>query len=46
MPGGQHPSNPAELLSSNRLLNSWAFYVKYDIIIVDTPVLAVLIPVL
>jgi polysaccharide biosynthesis transport protein len=43
MPGGQHPSNPAELLSSSRFAELIdVLREKYDIIVVDTPpVLAV-----
>lgn len=43
MPGGQHPNNPAELLSSNRFTELMEMLrEKYDIIVIDTPpVLAV-----
>jgi len=43
LPGGQHPSNPAELLSSNRFAEMIEILrEKYDIIVIDTPpVLAV-----
>ncbi len=38
MPGGKRPSNPAELLSSNRFSDLMdVLREKYDIIIVDTP---------
>lgn len=43
LPGGQHPSNPAELLSSSRFAELIEILrEKYDIIVIDTPpVLAV-----